>query len=105
MASPCCPPVSIFWIAAARLLQASNYLYYLAIQRTNVATAIILQYTAPVWVLLYSVLSGAQRPSLRRTAAVGLAVFVCALAVGFVGAVGLRLDTIGVIAASLAGFS
>jgi hypothetical protein len=31
---------------------ASNYLYYLSIQRTNVATAIILQYTAPVWVLL-----------------------------------------------------
>jgi drug/metabolite transporter (DMT)-like permease len=28
---------------------ASNYLYYLAIQRTNVATAIILQYTAPIW--------------------------------------------------------
>ena len=91
--------IGVFGIAA------SNYLYYLAIQRTNVATAIILQYTAPVWVLLYSVLSGAQRPSLRRTAAVGLAVFGCALAVGFVGAVGLRLDTIGVIAALLAAFS
>src|SRR5262249_25890469 len=26
---------------------ASNYFYYLAIQRTNVATAIIVQYTAP----------------------------------------------------------
>ncbi len=37
---------------------ASNYLYYLAIQRTNVATAIILQYTAPVWVLLYTFASG-----------------------------------------------
>ena len=91
--------IGVFGIAA------SNYLYYLAIQRTNVATAIILQYTAPVWVLLYSVLSGAQRPSLRRTAAVGLAVFGCALAVGFVGAAGLRLDTIGVIAALLAAFS
>ena len=32
---------------------ASNYFYYLAIQKTNVATAIILQYTAPVLVLLY----------------------------------------------------
>src|SRR5579864_7861095 len=32
---------------------ASNYLYYFAIQKTNVATAIILQYTAPAWVLLY----------------------------------------------------
>ncbi len=84
---------------------ASNYLYYLAIQRTNVATAIILQYTAPVWVLLYTVVRGAQKPSLRRSAAVGLAVAGCALAVGFVGSGGLRMDTVGVIAALLAAFS
>jgi drug/metabolite transporter (DMT)-like permease len=84
---------------------ASNYLYYLSIQRTNVATAIILQYTAPVWVLLYTVLRGGQKPSLRRSAAVGLAVVGCALAVGFVGGTGLSLDTVGVIAALLAAFS
>jgi drug/metabolite transporter (DMT)-like permease len=84
---------------------ASNYLYYLAIQRTNVATAIILQYTAPVWVLIYMVMRGAQRPSLRRSAAVGLAVAGCTLAVGFVGSGGLRLDALGVTAALLAAFS
>jgi drug/metabolite transporter, DME family len=84
---------------------ASNYLYYLAIQRTNVATAIILQYTAPVWVLAYTVLRGAQRPSWRRSSAVALAVVGCALAVGFVGSGALRLDTVGVIAALLAAFS
>ncbi|HUM04768.1 MAG TPA: EamA family transporter [Terriglobales bacterium] len=82
----------------------SNYFYYVGIQRTNVATAIILQYTAPVWVLLYSVIRGGQRPSLRRTLAVALAVIGCALAVGFVGTRGLRLDTWGVIAATLAAF-
>lgn len=84
---------------------ASNYLYYLAIQRTNVATAIILQYTAPVWVLLYTVLRGGPRPSLRRSTAVGLAVVGCALAVGFVGSGGLSLDPLGVSAALLAAFS
>jgi DME family drug/metabolite transporter len=86
-------------------IAASNYFYYLAIQRTNVATAIILQYTAPVWVLLYTAARGAQRPSLRRTAAVGLAVVGCALAVGLVGAGGFRMDTVGVTAAILAAFS
>jgi DME family drug/metabolite transporter len=84
---------------------ASNYLYYLAIQRTNVATAIILQYTAPVWVLLYTVARGVQKPTLQRIAAVGLAVAGIALVIGVFGAGGFRLDTLGVIAALLAAFS
>ena len=77
----------------------------MAIQRTNVATAIIVQYTAPVWVLLYTVARGAQRPSWRRIAAVILAVAGCTLAVGLVGSGGFRMDTLGVIAALLAAFS
>jgi drug/metabolite transporter (DMT)-like permease len=96
-----------FFLLGILGVAASNYLYYLAIQRTNVATAIILQYTAPVWVLLYTVARGAQgrRPSSRRIGAVGLAVVGCALAVGFVGSGGFRMDTVGVIAALLAAFS
>ncbi len=84
---------------------ASNYLYYLAIQRTNVATAIILQYTAPVWVLLYTVARGLQRPTLSRVFAVVLALAGIALVIGIVGGGGLRLDAIGVLAALLAAFS
>ncbi|MGC9987283.1 MAG: DMT family transporter [Terriglobales bacterium] len=94
-----------FFLLGVLGVAASNYLYYLAIQRTNVATAIILQYTAPVWVLLYTVARGAQRPSLRRSAAVGLAVIGCAFAVGFVGSGGFRMDAVGVTAALLAAFS
>jgi len=94
-----------FFLLGILGVAASNYLYYLAIQRTNVATAIILQYTAPVWVLLYTVARGAQRPSLRKTAAVGLAVAGCTLAVGLVGSGGFRMDLVGVTAALLAAFS
>jgi drug/metabolite transporter, DME family len=83
---------------------ASNYLYYLAIQRTNVATAIILQYTAPVWVLLYTVLRGLHKPTLQRIAAVGLAVTGIALVIGIVGG-RFRLDPLGVAAAILAAFA
>jgi drug/metabolite transporter, DME family len=84
---------------------ASNYLYYLAIQRTNVATAIILQYTAPVLVLLYMVARGLQKATLQRIAAVGLAVVGSALAIGVVGAGGFRLDPVGVMAALVAAVS
>lgn len=94
-----------FFLLGILGVAVSNYFYYLAIQRTNVATAIILQYTAPVWVLVYTALQESRRPSRRRTAAVGLAVIGCAFAVGLVGSGGFRLDTVGVIAALLAAFS
>lgn len=94
-----------FFLLGVFGVAASNYLYYLAIQKTNVATAIILQYTAPVWVLLYTVLRGTQHVSARRITAVGLSVVGCALAVGFVGTGALRMDPLGVAAALLAAFS
>ncbi len=88
----------------------SNYFYYVAIQRTNVATAIIVQYTAPVWVLFYVVARGQQRLSLQKTIAVALAVAGIALVIGIVGPKQgdgrtLRLDAYGLIAALLASFS
>lgn len=87
-------------------MSTSNYFYYLAIARTNVATAIILQYTAPIWVLLYALARGRQRASLRSVAAVGLALAGIALVLGL-GRPGaaLRLDAIGVAAATLAAFA
>jgi len=84
----------------------SNYFYYVAIQRTNVATAIIVQYTAPVWVLLYVVARGQQRLSLRKIAAVALAVTGTALVINlFSHGSDLRLDAYGLGAALLASFS
>ncbi len=88
---------------------ASNYFYYVAIQRTGVATAIILQYTAPVWVLLYVVARGQQKLSLQKVMAVGLAVSGIALVIGIIGGAnggrGLRFDSYGLVAATLASFS
>jgi uncharacterized membrane protein len=73
---------------------SSNYFYYLAIQKTNVATAIILQYTAPIWVLLYMVAKGLQKPTLQRVSAVALAVAGSTLAIGLVGAGGFRINVV-----------
>jgi drug/metabolite transporter (DMT)-like permease len=86
---------------------ASNYFYYVAIQRTNVATAIILQYTAPVWVLLYVVARGHQKLSLQKVVAVALALTGIALVMGLVrrGSKDFHLDAYGFLAAFLASFS
>jgi drug/metabolite transporter (DMT)-like permease len=95
-------------------LAASNYFYYLAIERTSVATAIVLQYVAPVWVLLYMVARKLQKPTFRRVLGVLLAVMGCALAVGilsgragfpWIGLSGVHLNTVGVVAAELAAIS
>ena len=87
---------------------ASNYFYYVAIQRTSVAIAIVLQYTAPVWVLLYVVARRQQKLTMQKIAAVAVAVIGIALTIGIVGARSaspLRLDKYGLIAAMLASFS
>jgi drug/metabolite transporter, DME family len=51
------------------------------------------------------VLRGLQRPTAKRVAAVLLAVIGSALAIGVIGAGGLRLNPVGVIAALIAAFS
>jgi len=84
---------------------ASNYFYYLAIQLTNVATAIVVQYTAPVWVLLYMVARGKERPTVAKMASVALALLGIVLVIDLFGHGGLRLNRRGVIAALIAAFS
>jgi drug/metabolite transporter (DMT)-like permease len=87
---------------------ASNYFYYVAIQKTSVAIAIIVQYTAPVWVLLYVVARGQQKLSLQKVSAVGVAIAGIVLTIGIVGAKSsspLHLDSYGLFAALLASFS
>lgn len=94
-------------------IAASNYFYYLAIQRTNVATAIILQYLAPVFVLLWMLGRKLQPPTLSRIAGVFVAVAGSVLAIGVVShsprfpwlaivSGQVRFDLIGVVAALVA---
>jgi len=85
---------------------ASNYFYYVAIQRTSVAIAIVLQYTAPVWVLLYVVARGQQKISVQKVVAVAVAVAGIALTIGIIGSnSALHLDAWGLFAALVASFS
>jgi drug/metabolite transporter, DME family len=100
-----------FFLLGVLGLATSNYFYYLAIEKSNVATAIVLQYVAPVWVLLYMLARRLQRPTLQRVSGVVLAVVGCAIAVGEIAArgsfpwlviSGVRFNKVGVIAAELA---
>jgi drug/metabolite transporter (DMT)-like permease len=103
-----------FFLLGIAGLAASNYFYYLAIERTSVATAIVLQYVAPVWVLLYMLVRRLQRPTAQRVLGVLLAVIGCGFAVGeiawqhgfpWIGLSGVHFNTVGVVAAELAAVS
>jgi drug/metabolite transporter, DME family len=97
-----------FWLGILGVAP-SNYFYYLAIQRTNVATAIIVQYTAPVWVLLYVVARRQQKLTLQKVAAVAAALIGISCVIGIIGSrqggSALMLDRYGLLAALLAAFS
>lgn len=85
-------------------IAVSNYGYYLAIQKTNVATAIVLQYTAPIWVLLYLVARRRQRATLSRLGGVAAAFAGILLAIGALAG-NMRLNPLGIAAALTAAFS
>lgn len=103
-----------FFLLGILGLAASNFFYYYAIEKTTVATAIVLQYVAPVWVLFYMVARRLQQPTMRRISGVLLAVIGCGLAVGGIAAQhnfpwlaisGPRFNTLGVAAAEMAAVS
>ncbi len=81
----------------------SNYFYYLAVQKATVSLAITVQYTAPVWVLLYMVARGKERATRRKGIAAFTAMLGIALAIGLFHS-DAKLNLLGVGAALLASF-
>jgi len=87
------PFMVVFGVAGQALLHLT---YYMAIAHAGVATAILLQYLAPVLVMIVSVLFLGERFTLVLPAAVSLAVVGCALMVGAVGSRGLTVSNTGI---------
>jgi len=81
----------------------SNFFYYLAVQKSTVSLAITVQYTAPLWVLVYMVARGRERATLPRIAATLVAMLGTGLAIGVFQS-GVKFSVIAVSAALLASF-
>ena len=81
----------------------SNYFYYLAVQQSTVSLAITVQYTAPVWVLLYMVIFGREKATVQKTVAALVAMAGTGLAIG-VFHTETTINTLAVGAALLASF-
>ncbi len=81
------------------------YVYLYAIERTSIATAAILLYTAPAFVAVLSALIFKEPLTGVRAAAVALAVFGCVLVVRGYDPGSLRLNLPGVLAGLASGFT
>jgi drug/metabolite transporter (DMT)-like permease len=81
----------------------SNFFYYFAVQKSTVSLAITVQYTAPLWVLIYMVARGREQATVQRTAATLVAMIGTALAIG-VFQTGVKFSLIAVSPALLASF-
>jgi drug/metabolite transporter (DMT)-like permease len=75
----------------------TNYTYYFTIKETTVATAILIQYTAPLLVMLYAVWSGEERFTGAKVVAVVLSLGGCFLAVGAYDREVLRITPLGLL--------
>ncbi len=94
-----------FWAAAAvgvGGLAINNFFYFQSLHLTSVATALLLQYQAPILVALYTVLVQGERLRGRVILAMALALLGCALVVRAYDPGAFRLNLLGV-AAGLGG--
>jgi drug/metabolite transporter (DMT)-like permease len=76
----------------------SNITYYVAIRESTVATAIVLQYMAPLVVMAYGALSGEERLTGVKFAAGFLSLLGCLLVVGAFEAGAVRITPLGLTA-------
>jgi drug/metabolite transporter (DMT)-like permease len=79
-------------------LLTNNFLYFEAIHLTGVATALLLQYQAPVLVALYALLFQRQRFSGRLALSLVLTITGCALVVRVYDPASIQLNLVGVLA-------
>lgn len=86
-------------------IAAFFFVYLYAISRTSVATAAILLYTAPVWVIILSRFLFHEPLTPGKVLAVALAVAGCVLVVRGYDPRSLRLNVLGVLAGLASGFT
>lgn len=77
--------------------------YYYSMQATSISTAVILMYTAPIFVLIYSVMFLNEKLTPMKAAAVLTILVGCGLVSGIIGA--LKFDMIGIIVGFMSGIA
>ena len=98
------PKKEIFFIIGSGVgLFLTAYTYYASMAASSVSTAVILMYTAPVFVLIYSVMFLGEKLNTVKSISVFLMILGCALVSGIVG--GMKFSLAGILFGIAAGIS
>jgi drug/metabolite transporter (DMT)-like permease len=79
-----------------------NFMYFFTISKTSVATAVLLQYTGPVFIAIFAVYFQGERFTRVKIASLALAFWGCFLMVGGYNPELLRLNVVGLICGLIA---
>lgn len=79
-----------------------NFMYFYAISKTSVATAVLLQYTGPVFIAIFAVSFQGERFTRVKIGSLALAFWGCFLMVGGYNPALLKLNVVGLICGLLA---
>lgn len=77
--------------------------YFYSMQLTSISTAVVLMYTAPIFVMIYSVTFLGEKFTRRKGISVLCMIVGCALVSGIIG--GLKFNTVGILMGLMAGVS
>lgn len=77
--------------------------YYIAMSMTSISTAVVLMYTAPIFVMAFSVAFFGEKLSLVKLISVATILLGCALVSGVIG--GIKFDILGIFIALLSGIA
>lgn len=85
----------LLYAAIGASLFGTAFCYYTAMQMTSTSTAVVLMYTAPIYVMLYSVFFMGEKFSKLKLAALIMMLAGCCLVSGII--TGLKFDVFGII--------
>lgn len=92
----------LFFFSGASFFSTASCYYY-AMQKSSVSTAVVLMYTAPIFVMIYSVIFLGEKLTRLKAASVVAMIAGCGLVSGIIG--GLKFDIVGIVFGLLAGIS
>lgn len=93
----------LLFMGAGIAFFSSGTCYFYSMQLTSIATAVVLMYTAPVLVMIYSVLFLGEKLTVKKAFCIILMLVGCGLVSGIAG--GLKFDLLGILLGFMSGVS